>query len=208
MGSLFSKKENKVNRITEQDKAILSLKQQRDKLKQYQKKINLNLEKEKEIAKKLLMDGKKEKAKLMLKKKRYQENLLQKTDSQLENIDKMVHEVEFSLIQIKVAEGLKQGNEALKKLHEMMSLEDVEKIMDDTKEAVEYQNEINALIGGVLSEEDENEILAELNELDKINELPSVPKHELTEIVNLDSVITKQDTARKVKAKETPVAAS
>ncbi|XP_065659705.1 charged multivesicular body protein 6-A isoform X2 [Hydra vulgaris] len=206
MGSLFSKKENKVNRITEQDKAILSLKQQRDKLKQYQKKINLNLEKEKEIAKKLLMDGKKEKAKLMLKKKRYQENLLQKTDSQLENIDKMIHEVEFSLIQIKVAEGLKQGNEALKKLHEMMSLEDVEKIMDDTKEAVEYQNEINALIGGVLSEEDENEILAELNELDKINELPSVPKHELIE--NSDTLITMQDTARKVKAKETPVAAS
>ena len=36
------------------------LKQQRDKLKQYQKKIELNLQKEREVAKKLLKDGKKE----------------------------------------------------------------------------------------------------------------------------------------------------
>jgi len=36
------------------------LKQQRDKLKQYQKKIQTALEKEREIAKRLLKDGKKE----------------------------------------------------------------------------------------------------------------------------------------------------
>lgn len=36
------------------------LKQQRDKLKQYQKKITLQLEKEKQLAKQLLKDGKKE----------------------------------------------------------------------------------------------------------------------------------------------------
>lgn len=36
------------------------LKQQRDKLRQYQKRINLQLEKERLLAKQLLKDGKKE----------------------------------------------------------------------------------------------------------------------------------------------------
>lgn len=36
------------------------LKQQRDKLRQYQKKITLHMEKERQLAKQLVKDGKKE----------------------------------------------------------------------------------------------------------------------------------------------------
>lgn len=207
MGGLFSKKKadhpkQQPNRITEQDKAVLSLKQQRDKLKQYQKKINLNLEKERQVAKSLLKDGKKEKAKLLLKKKHYQENLLKKTDDSLEAIDKLIHEVEFAQVEMKVVEGLKQGNEALKKLHEVMTLEDVEKIMDDTKEAVEYQNEIDALISGGLTDEDEEDILAELEELTKGVELPSVPEHELTNVDDQLPDVPAQEPVKKAVKRE------
>ena len=52
-------------------------------MKQYQKRINRDLEKEKELAKKLLKEGKKDRAKLLLRKKRFQEGLLDKTDAQL-----------------------------------------------------------------------------------------------------------------------------
>lgn len=183
MGGLFSSKKKhepkQPNRVTEQDKAVLSLKQQRDKLKQYQKKITITLEKERQLAKQLLKDGKKDKAKLLLKKKHYQENLLTKTDGQLETIDRLINDVEFAQVEMKVVEGLKQGNEALKKIHEVMSIEDVERIMDETKEAVEYQNEIDALLSGGLTEEDEEDILKELAELEQL-ELPSVPDTEIT----------------------------
>ena len=81
MGTIFSKKEK--SQITEQDRAVLGLKKQRDKLKQYQKRINRDLEKEKELAKKLLKEGKKDRAKLLLRKKKFQEGLLDKTDAQL-----------------------------------------------------------------------------------------------------------------------------
>lgn len=50
-----------------------------------------------------------------------------------------VHDIEFAQIESKVVEGLKSGNEALKKMHQLMSIEDVERIMDETAEAVEYQ---------------------------------------------------------------------
>ncbi|XP_022802664.1 charged multivesicular body protein 6-A-like [Stylophora pistillata] len=196
MGSLFSKKkepEPVKPKITEQDKAVLALKQQRDKLKQYQKKIQLNLEKERQLAKQLLQEGKKNKAKLLLKKKRYQEQTLERTDNQLENLEKMVQDVEFAQIQIQVADGLKQGNEALKKMHEIMSIEDVERIMDETREGIEYQREIDELLSGSLTQEDEDAVLQEIGGYDKVcdreppkkcqqkNTLPEVPSEEPVE---------------------------
>lgn len=102
MGSLFGKHKKPVSRITEQDKAVLQLKQQRDKLKQYQKKIELNLERDRQLAKKLLGEGKRERAKLLLRKKRYQEQLLQNTDTQLEKLEQLTHDLEFTQIEIQV----------------------------------------------------------------------------------------------------------
>ena len=79
------------------------------------------------------------KAKLLLKKKRYLESLLDKTDQQLDNLQQMVDNLEFTQIEMKVVEGLKTGNECLEQMHKIMSLEDVEQIMSDTQEAIEYQ---------------------------------------------------------------------
>lgn len=36
-------------------------------------------------------------------------------------------------------DGLKVGNEALKKVNDMLNIEDVEKILDETREAVDKQ---------------------------------------------------------------------
>ena len=52
----------------------------------------------------------------------------------------MVHSIEFKQIEIQVFDGLKIGNESLKNLNQMLNLDDIEQIMDDTKEAVDYQN--------------------------------------------------------------------
>lgn len=51
----------------------------------------------------------------------------------------MVHNIEFTQIEHQVVNGLKVGNDCLKKLHEMMSLDDIEQIMDDTRDAIDYQ---------------------------------------------------------------------
>ncbi|XP_061414181.1 charged multivesicular body protein 6-like [Lethenteron reissneri] len=181
MGNLFGKKRRAPSRVTEQDRAVLQLKQQRDKLRQYQKRIALQLEKERELARKLLRDGKKDKAMLLLKKKRYQEQLLEKTDTQIGNLEHMVQDIEFAQIEAKVIEGLKVGNECLKKMHEMMSIEEVERIMDETQDSIDYQRQIDDLLAGGLSDEDEEAVLAELDEITKDAEqqLPDVPDEEL-----------------------------
>nr|XP_054763239.1 charged multivesicular body protein 6-like [Lytechinus pictus] len=199
MGNLFGG--HKKSRVTEQDKAVLQLKQQRDKLKMYQRKIEASLAKERELAKKLLKEGKKEKAKLLLKKKRYQESLLTKTDNQLDNLEKMTSEIEFAQIEHQVIDGLKVGNDCLKKMHQMMSLEDVEKIMDETREGVEYQNEIDELLAGGLTEEDEEAVLAELSQITGESEitLPTVPQDQLPQI---DDNEPQRETERRRKEPE------
>ena len=67
------------------------------------------------------------------------EIILEKTDNQLINLEKLVSDIEFSQIETKVLEGLQTGNESLKQLHEILSIEKIEDIMEETKEGIEKQ---------------------------------------------------------------------
>ncbi|XP_031630678.1 charged multivesicular body protein 6-A [Contarinia nasturtii] len=219
MGNLFGKtKKTAPSRVTEHDKAVLQLKQQRDKLKQYQKRIELTLEKDRELAKKCLATGRKDRARALLRKKKYQEKLLETTDGQLENLEKLTSDLEFSQIEQKVLDGLKVGNEALKKVHEILTIDEVERILDETREGVDKQREIDAAINqyadSALTEEDEEEVLAELNKLigadekvtdlteDKTIDLPEVPADALPSAE--ETTEDKPSKAKKVKSE--PVA--
>ena len=82
----------------------------------------------------------------MLRKKKYQEGLLTRTDGQLDNLQQLVQDLEFAQVEQEVVKGLKIGNEALKKANAMFSIEEIEQIMEDTAEAVDKQKEINDLI--------------------------------------------------------------
>ncbi|CAJ1081354.1 charged multivesicular body protein 6-like [Xyrichtys novacula] len=201
MGNLFGKK--KQTRVTEQDRAVLQLKQQRDKLRQYQKKINLQLEKERLLAKQLLKDGKKDKALLLLKKKRYRDQLLEKAENQIGNLERLVQDLEFAQIEKKVIDGLKVGNDCLKKMHEVMSIEEVERIMDETQDAIEYQRQIDDMLAGSLTQEDEDAVLAELEAITQGDvDLPEVPTEELPEVPEEKEKKPEKERVRKKPERE------
>ncbi len=86
--------------------------------------------------------------------------------------------VETSKDQVKVFAALKQGNEAQKLLQKAVALEDVEKLMEDTAEAREYQDQLQRALGESWTGEDEGAIEAELEALASEmleEELPAVP---------------------------------
>ena len=172
---------NRANEVSQQDQAVLNLKLQRDKLKKLQKKIEEQVGKERELAKELLRDGKRDKAKLLLKKKKYLESLLEKTDGQLDNLETMVGKIEYAQIELKVVEGLRSGNEALEQMHKIMSIEAVELLMANTEDAIEYQGEIDRLLGTQLTQDDEEALLLELDQITRGDEaqllerLPDAP---------------------------------
>ena len=47
-----------------------------------------------------------------------------------------MNNLEFSQVEKQVIDGLKMGNESLKKANEMFSIDEIEQIMDDTAEAI------------------------------------------------------------------------
>jgi charged multivesicular body protein 6 len=116
------------------------MKNQRDKLHQYQRRITVLTDREKGIAKEMLAKGNKKGALLALRRKKYQESLLSRTDTQLEQLEKLASSVEFALVQKDIVFGLQQGTKVLQEIHkEMGGLEHVEKLMGETADAVAYQ---------------------------------------------------------------------
>ncbi|KAK6376069.1 Vacuolar protein sorting-associated protein 20 [Exophiala oligosperma] len=156
------------HKISAQDKAILDMKNQRDKLRQYQKRITVITSRETEIARECLAKGDKPKALLALRRKKYQESLLSKTDAQLEQLEQLTSSVEFALVQKDVLFGLQQGTQVLNMIHkEMGGLEGVEKMMADTEDARRYQEEISEALAGQMSNEDEDEVEDELEAMER-----------------------------------------
>ncbi|CAK7203364.1 Vacuolar protein sorting-associated protein 20 [Sporothrix eucalyptigena] len=158
---------NNGSRVTAQDKAILDLKIQRDKLHQYQRRVTVLTNRETEIAKEMLARGDKKRALLALRRKKYQESLLAKTDAQLEQLEKLTSNVEFALIQKDVVFGLQQGTKVLQEIHrEMGGLAHIEKLMGDTADAIAYQEEVSEMLGNSMSNADEDEVEDELAALE------------------------------------------
>uniref|UniRef100_A0A8H7NL78 Charged multivesicular body protein 6 n=1 Tax=Bionectria ochroleuca TaxID=29856 RepID=A0A8H7NL78_BIOOC len=156
------------SKVTAQDKAILDMKIQRDKLHQYQRRITVLTDKETDIAREMLAKGDKERALLALRRKKYQQSLLSQTDSQLEQLEKLTSNVEFALIQKDVLFGLQQGTRVLNDIHkEMGGIENVEKLMGESADAIAYQQEISDMLGGRISAHDEDEVEEELEALER-----------------------------------------
>lgn len=191
-------------KVTSQDKAILDLKLQRDKLKQYKKKIQVVLDSEVQLAKDALKKGDKGRALLALRKKKYQQGLLSKTDEQLETLENLTSSIEFALVQKDVVYGLEQGNKVLKEINQEISLDRVEKLRDETEEGIAYQEEVSQMLMSNISNADEEDVQAELEALEreergkvdqgvaqkagKLPEFPVAPKSKLDTDVHLPEV--------------------
>lgn len=173
------------------------MKIQRDKLHQYQHRITIITDRETAVAKECLSHGYKSKALLALRRKKYQESLLAKTDAQLETLEKLTSSVEFALVQKDVVFGLQQGTAVLKQIHaEMGGVENVEKLMGENEAARQYQKETSDMLAGQMSNQDEDEVEDELEALEaEINGgvtsgdevVPTLPEAPKSEIENAES---------------------
>jgi len=140
---------------------------------------------------------------LALKKKKYQEGLFDKTNNMLMNLEEMVNSIEFAQMEKEIFDRLKSGNETLKEIHKEMSIEAVEQLMEDTQEAIQYQKDVSDVLAGKLTQEDEDDVLKELEEIEQqaanIPQMPNVPKE--VPVADIQEEPTRDETSEPVKKK-------
>ncbi|ETN41453.1 uncharacterized protein HMPREF1541_03389 [Cyphellophora europaea CBS 101466] len=165
------------SKISAQDKAILDLKNQRDALHRYQRRLTTITSRETEVARQCLAQNNKPAALLALRRKKYQETLLSRTDAQLEQLEQLTSSVEFALVQKDVLFGLQQGTSVLKEINrEMGGVEGVERLMGDVEEQREAVREMGEALAGRMSNAEEDEVEEELDALEReVVGLPEAP---------------------------------
>lgn len=152
--------------ISQIDRAVLDLKVSRDRLTRYKKKLHLDstalLDRAKTL-KDVKNDTKNALNLLKLRKLKLKE--VDKIDEQLLTIQGMVTNIRSKEEEREVLAALRSGKDALQKLHEENTLEDVLNLM----EGVEEQNELEAEINNALVQTGENVALSigEEEELEK-----------------------------------------
>ncbi|GAB5372969.1 hypothetical protein AAMO2058_001709800 [Amorphochlora amoebiformis] len=192
MGGIFGRKRKRKEekaQISDKDKAILDLKRQKIKMKNYKKGIDATLERQVQMAKQLIKAKKKKKALLVLKKKKYLEILIERTEKALINVEKLVDSIEYASMQKQIFDAMKAGNECLSELNREVSLEEVEKLMDETEEAIAYQEQVSDALADSLTTDDIHDVNNELEKLQKQEEefaalqleddLPDVPNRDV-----------------------------
>lgn len=136
-----------------------------------------------EIARQHLQSGDKKRALLTVRKKRFQEQLIGRTEDQLINLETLTQSIEFALVEQQVLQGLKEGTRILQLLNREMRLDDVEKLMGDTEDAIAYQQEVETMLSGsnMAREDDAEELQRQLEELERLevkaveSTMPAVP---------------------------------
>lgn len=176
--------------VTDHDRAVLRLKVQRDKLTQSRRRLAIVVDKEREVARACMgaSPPQRERAKLALRKKKRQESLLAQLESQSDALEHVIETIEFKLIEKDVLHGLEMGNKVLREINAELSVEKVDRIMDETAEGVAYQRELSDRLAQTLTMGEEREVDSELLELQRelgivdteavhstLGELPSAP---------------------------------
>lgn len=176
MGSSISKHESKTKQpkggiITPLDRAILDLKNSRDRLAKYRSKLELDSSKLATRAKSLHSNGKKSYALQLLRLRKYKLVEADRVDEQLLTVLRMVDKIAEKQNEQEVIIAMKGGKDALQLLHNQIGIDDVLNLMDAVKDQDEVEKRINEMLGGeglrMVDEMEEDEILMELEKLEE-----------------------------------------
>jgi charged multivesicular body protein 6 len=203
--------------ITSVDRAILDLKNARDKLHQY--RIRLLIDDEKLMNKIKIAKQKNQisYALQLLKLHHYKQQQYENCNQQLLNILQMVQTIDSTQNDLSIINAMKVGKESLQQLQNEISLDNLIQLMDDINEQHQTEQEINDIlqqnipqfIDTTLQIDTSDEaLLAELEALQRIDSdtstteptatattndisslhLPTVPTHKLPDIVQTTTI--------------------
>ena len=197
--------------LSAHDKAVMDMKVTRDKLHKYRKRNEQEAALFVAKAKALLGEGKRDRAKLALRMKKLRDKEADRIEAQLTSLQELLMGVERAEMTLRVVEGLKSGNEALKRLNALMPVEEVQRVLDEAQDERDKLDEVSSVLAQGLDASAEEEALAELAELERqvTSKLPDAPSHVVLPSAPVHSPTrsrTKEDTAAAVTEEREAVA--
>ena len=214
--------------ITSIDRAILDLKNARDKLQRYRTRLFIEDEKLMIKVKQAKAQNKIPYALQLLKLHHYKMQQYDQCNDQLINIMQMVQTIDSKQNDVQIITALKAGKDTLQQLHNEISIDHLVELMDEISEQHETEQEISNILqqnipNMMITMESDDELLAELEILQQqqqqqdvtsvsdtnattstLPELPTVPTHKLPDIVSTTTTTT--STATPVGSKEERIA--
>jgi len=215
MGGTFSSTKKKKTAapggISSIDRAVLDLKNSRDRLSRFKTKMSADCNKLLTRAQSIHKNDKDQQKKAvalnLLKLRKFKLKEVESVGSQLLTIEQMITNIQSKEEEKEVLAALRTGKDALQKLHEENSVEDVLKLMEEVEEGIEMEREINDILTNSGSGVDslssaellevEQELAALENEMlsNDIN-LPTVPDSKLPDVSNPEKVENVKQPAR------------
>ena len=205
--------------ITSIDRAILDLKNTRDKLQRYRTRLLMEDEKLMMKVKQAKVQNKTSYALQLLKLHHYKMQQYENCNTQLINILQMVQTIDSTQNDIHIITALQKGKDTLQQLQNEISIDHLMELMDEISEQHETEQEIANIIqenipnlittatatGTINSDE---ELLKELEALQQqdvtsttpatataaLPELPTVPTHKLPDIIGITTTTTTTTT--------------
>lgn len=154
MGAFYSKNHNTTTAVSKKkppevndiDRTVLDLKNARDRLQKYRKKLEYDKEQLLERAKVAKLAGNQTTALNLLKLRKYKQIQYDNCEEQLLNILKLVETIDSKRNDTQVLDAMKAGKDTLKRLHEETTVDDVIQLFDEINEQHDIEQEINTII--------------------------------------------------------------
>jgi hypothetical protein len=178
--------------ISSIDRAMLDLKNARDKLQKYKSKLDQEGLQLLQKAKQAKEAGNTKTALGLLRLRKYKTVQADQVENQLFTVLQMVETIDSKQNETQLLSALRTGKDALQKMQQETTIEDVLELMDSIQEQNEIEQEVTEILSGVpsLSVDDEALVEAELEAMEaEMNaaantdvELPEAPTTKLPEV--------------------------
>jgi uncharacterized protein YegP (UPF0339 family) len=153
--------------VSATDRAVLDLKNARDRLTRYRNKLEADEQRVIARAKQYKEKGDTKNALNLLRIRKIKQKEVDTAEGQLLNVMQMLQTIDSKQNEVQLLQAMKVGKDTLQRMHEETTVDDVLELMDEIKEQHELEREMNSIFEGVpeLSVEDEAAVEAELEAL-------------------------------------------
>lgn len=154
-------------KVSRHDQAILDLKIQRDKVHAFGRRLESSWAVDQQLVLKLLNAGRRDRALLVLHRRKATEASIRKCEDHLARIQGLIDQIEFARIEVDVFAGLKSGTELLRQVNSLVTLDQADSLVLDTQEALDYQQKVQQHLADLsLVADDDSSVMESLNALE------------------------------------------